>query len=259
MSPAWILIPSVALAASLLTLFSGFGLGTLLLPAVALFFPLETAIAVTALVHLANNLYKLALFGRRANRRVVGRFGLPAIAGAFAGAWALDLLGSSTPVWSYELGGRMHAVTGLKLTLALLMTVFALWEVLPRLARLGFPPRWLPAGGLLSGFFGGLSGHQGALRSAFLVRLALSKEEFVGTGVVIACLVDSTRLAGYAANWRGIAWQESGALLLVTAAAAVAGATIGARLLPKTTVAGVQGLVSALLLAFAAALAAGLI
>jgi hypothetical protein len=38
--------------ASALTLFSGFGLGTLLMPVVALFFPLDLAIAMTAMVHL---------------------------------------------------------------------------------------------------------------------------------------------------------------------------------------------------------------
>jgi len=43
-------------------LLSGFGLGTLLLPVFALFFPLPVAIAATALVHLANNFFKLMCF-----------------------------------------------------------------------------------------------------------------------------------------------------------------------------------------------------
>ena len=43
-----LIIPVVALVASLLTLISGFGLGTLLLPVFALFFPLELAVALTA-------------------------------------------------------------------------------------------------------------------------------------------------------------------------------------------------------------------
>ena len=45
---------------------------------------------------------------------------------------------------------------------------------------------FLAAGGLLSGFLGGLSGHQGALRSAFLIKCGLSKEVFIASGVVIA-------------------------------------------------------------------------
>ena len=50
-----------ALLASGLTLFSGFGLGTLLMPVIALFFPLELAIAMTAMVHLSNHLFKIGL------------------------------------------------------------------------------------------------------------------------------------------------------------------------------------------------------
>ena len=71
-----------ALLASCLTFFSGFGLGTLLMPVVALFLPVEVAIAVTAIVHLANNLFKLALVGKKADRSVLWRFGAPAVLAA---------------------------------------------------------------------------------------------------------------------------------------------------------------------------------
>ena len=37
----YFVIPLAAFAASMLTLFSGFGLGTLLMPVVAIFFPVE--------------------------------------------------------------------------------------------------------------------------------------------------------------------------------------------------------------------------
>ena len=81
-----------ALLASCLTFFSGVGLGTLLMPVVALFLPLEVAIAVTAIVHLANNLFKLALVGNKADRSIVVRFGAPAVLAALLGAWLLNLL-----------------------------------------------------------------------------------------------------------------------------------------------------------------------
>ena len=57
MSLLWVSLASVIVAA--LTLFSGFGLGTLLMPVFALFFPLEVAVGATAIVHLANSLFKL--------------------------------------------------------------------------------------------------------------------------------------------------------------------------------------------------------
>lgn len=68
----------VSLAVSGLTLFSGFGLGTVLMPVMAVFFPIETAVAITAVVHFANNDFKLLLFGRQADYQVVLRFGIPA-------------------------------------------------------------------------------------------------------------------------------------------------------------------------------------
>lgn len=76
----------VAFFASALTLFSGFGLGTILMPAFALMMPVEVAIAATALVHLANNLFKLVLVGRQADGRVLLRFAVPAALAAVVGA-----------------------------------------------------------------------------------------------------------------------------------------------------------------------------
>ncbi|MCR4297043.1 MAG: sulfite exporter TauE/SafE family protein, partial [Elusimicrobia bacterium] len=51
----YLIICAVALIASGLTFFSGFGLGTLLLPAFSLFFPIREAVALTAVVHALNN------------------------------------------------------------------------------------------------------------------------------------------------------------------------------------------------------------
>ena len=46
-----VVVSLIAALASSLTFFSGFGLGTLLLPAFALFYPIELAVASTAVVH----------------------------------------------------------------------------------------------------------------------------------------------------------------------------------------------------------------
>ena len=86
----YLIVCTVALLASGLTFFSGFGLGTILMPVLALFFPVTIAIAATAIVHFANNLFKLALVGRSANRDVLIRFGVPAVVAALIGAWLLS-------------------------------------------------------------------------------------------------------------------------------------------------------------------------
>jgi len=116
-----LVICSIALTASLLTLFSGFGLGTLLLPAFAAFFPVDAAVAMTALVHFANNLFKLALLGRKADLSVTLRFGAPAVAASFLGARILLWLSDLPPLLEYSLAGHPAAVTPVKLLIAALM------------------------------------------------------------------------------------------------------------------------------------------
>jgi uncharacterized membrane protein YfcA len=254
-----LIVCSVAFAASGLTLFAGFGLGTLLMPVVALFFPVDVAIAMTALVHLANNVFKLGLLGRRANAAVLLRFGLPAVAAALAGAWLLTQLASGEPVLEYTVFGRLQQVSALKLVIGLLILAFVAIDLSPALARVAIDPRYLPWGGLLSGFFGGLSGHQGAFRSMFLLKAGLTKEAFVATGAVLAVLVDVARTLVYGWDYaRGgapVDWN----LVAAASLAAFAGAWLGARLLRKVTIRAVQLVVSALLVVVGLGLVLGLL
>src|SRR5262245_57966222 len=103
-----------ALVIAILTLFSGFGLGTLLMPVFAVFFPAEVAVAATAVVHLANNLFKLLLVGRHAAWLVVLAFGLPAVPAAIGGAAVLEMLAQAAPVATWTLAGRHCEVTQVK-------------------------------------------------------------------------------------------------------------------------------------------------
>jgi len=255
-------LPVICLAAALtsaLTLFSGFGLGTLLMPVFALFFPLTEAVALTAVVHLLNNLFKLTLFGKFTDRGVVLRFGLPALVGALAGAWALLMLGAMPVFATYSFLGSVRAIEPVKCVMALLMVGFALLEILPALQRVSFEPRYLPLGGALSGFFGGFSGHQGAFRSAFLTKCGLSKERFIGTGVVIAVLVDLARISVYQRHFASGGFRENGSLLLAATLAAFLGVWVGVRFIQKVTMRVIQLLVALLLFIIAAGLASGLI
>lgn len=254
---SYLIICAVALFASGLTFFSGFGLGTLLLPAFSLFFPVREAVALTAVVHALNNLFKLFLVGRHANRKVLLTFGLPAVAASFAGAGLLLWLSAIPPVASYEAFGRVWLVMPVKLVIGFLLLAFAALEVVPALSALTFGPRYMALGGLLSGFFGGLSGMQGALRSAFLVRAGLAKEEFVATGVVIACLIDASRLGVYARS--GSFGGGDYRLLAAAVLSAFLGAFLGSRYLKKLTMQGIQRLVAAMLAALAVGLMAGIL
>lgn len=254
-----VVIAVVSLITSGLTLFSGFGLGTLLTPAFALFFSVELAVGLTAVVHLANNLFKLALLGRYADRSIVLSFGVPAVLAAYLGAEALSRLSSFGPLVTYQLGASLLEVTPVKSAVAPLIILFVALEMSPRFSSLQLPPRFLPLGGLLSGFFGGLSGHQGALRSAYLMKSGLSKESFIATGVVIACLIDVTRLSVYTRHLSLPALSSNLSLLLVAVSSAFLGSYLGSRFLSKVTLLFVQRTVSLALVLISLALLSGLI
>lgn len=255
----YLIIAIVSLLASGLTLFSGFGLGTILTPVFALFFPIELAIALTAIVHFLNNIFKLALLGKSADKTVIIKFGIPAILAAFLGAYVLTLLADSQPVFQYQLSGKTFVVTPVKLIIALLLAFFALFDIIPQLSRLQFSSKLLPLGGLLSGFFGGLAGTQGALRSAFLIRAGLTKEAFVATGVVIACLIDISRLTVYSKQIAENDNRLDYTLIAIATLSAFAGAYIGNKLLKKVTIVTLQYIVAVMLLIFSVLLGMGII
>ncbi len=256
---SYLLICLCSFAASALTFYSGFGLGTLLTPVFALFFPVHIAVGMTAVVHLLNNVFKFFLVGRHTDREVFLKFGLPAAAAAFFGAWCLSFFAEAEPLFVYEAFGREAAVTPLKLALAALMAFFAVFELLPAYKTWAVDKKYLPFGGLLSGFFGGLSGHQGAVRSIFLIRAGLSKESFIGTGIAIAAVIDLARLSVYTARFAPAMNADFLKPLAAAALAAFAGAFLGNFFLRKMTIGAIQWVVSGLLLFIALLLASGLI
>jgi uncharacterized protein len=244
----YVLIGLVAFAASMLTFFSGFGLGTLLLPAFALFFPLEVAVAMTAVVHFLNNLFKLGLVGFQFSKKVLWQFGVPSFLGAILGAFCLQQLGKMDAIGQYEWLGKVWKIEILKVCIGVLLLFFALFEIVPSFKNKTFAEKYLPLGGALSGFFGGLAGFQGALRSAFLLRLSLPKTVFIATGIAIACLVDVSRLALYASYFQQHTFNFS--LIGFATACAFVGAWLGNRFLKKMTIESIQKLVAVLLIVF---------
>lgn len=227
------------------------------MPVVAIFFPIEVAIAITAIVHLANNLFKVALLGKAANRSVLLSFGIPAVVTAFLGALVLGWLSDAPAVIDYmAFGGEMH-VSPLKLVVGMLILGFVALELSPKFSSLSLDKKYLPWGGVVSGFFGGLSGHQGAFRSMFLLKAGLGKEAFVATSVMLAVMVDMSRMLIY--GWEmtsqpnSIEWP----LVISASVSAFAGAYFGTKLLKKVTITSVQIMVSVLLVVVSLGLMSG--
>ena len=253
------LLALIAAAASLLTFFSGFGLGTILLPVFIFFYPIDVAVTLTAIVHFLNGIFKVGLIGRHANKQIVLNFGIPALLFAYAGASLLVYLSAFPIHVQYKLFGIFLSTSPVKIVIGLLLLIFAVVEIFPA----GRKPRegkmWLWFGGALSGFFGGLSGHQGALRSSFLIRLGMVKESFIATGIVIALMIDITRLPVYLRKFDRAEIINAWPVLLAAILAAFAGAYAGRRLLKNVTLRFVQYLVAVAVVVIGLLLALGFV
>ncbi len=261
---SYLIIIIVALAVASLTFFSGFGLGTILMPAFALFFPVEVAVAATALVHFANNIFKLILVGKHSDWKTVWIFGLPAVAFSFLGAFLLNYLSDIEPIYQYSIQSKTFNIEIIKIVISVLLIIFAIFELHPRFSQLTFGRKYLALGGTLSGFFGGLSGMQGALRAAFLSKSGLKKEQFVGTSVTTSCMVDFTRISVYGFSFFRTdmsVFHDSTIVLMIIAGtiSALAGALIGKMLLKKITLKTIQTIVGIMLLVVAVFLGLGMI
>ena len=233
------------------------------MPAFALFFPLPVAIAATAVVHLANNIFKIVLVGRDTDWGVVLRFALPAALAAILGAWLLGSLSWMPAIASYQIGERTYHIILVKLVIGILIIGFALFDLIPKLQKLAFDRKFLPLGGILSGFFGGLSGNQGAMRSAFLVKSGLDTKAFIGTNAVCGFVVDVVRLIVYSATFYMADFaQISGdiwVLVLLAIFFAFIGSFVGSRLVKKVTLRAVQYVVGVMLLIVGVGLVTGLL
>jgi len=228
-----LLVCIVCFVGSLLTFFSGFGLGTLLLPVFNLFFPIHIAIGLTAIVHFLNNAFKLGLMAKYVVWKMVFAFGIPAMLGAILGANILRLLTFQYMEIHYNIFNLECTNSVLKICIGLLLICFSILEFFQKSFNLRSSAFWIIPGGLLSGFFGGLSGHQGALRSIFLIHTSLSKEAYIGTGIMIACLVDISRISLYLQNTLDI--YQNYYYILFPCLAAFLGAWSGQKFLHKTT------------------------
>lgn len=240
------LVGFVAFLASGLTFFSGFGLGTLLLPAFALFFTAPVALAATGVVHLLNNLFKGGLVYKSVHWPTVLKFGIPAIPAAILAAFLLTYLED-----------RIAAMV-----IGTVLIVFAALELQPWFQRIVLPSRFMPLGGLVTGFMGGISGQQGALRSMFLIKSGFNPQQFIATGILIAVLIDLARIPTYALGLMSSAVEISSRdawLIAFGTVCAFFGAWVGSLLVKKTTIHAVRYIVAGLMFAVGVLLILGVL
>jgi len=256
----YLVIGSIAFFTSILTFFSGFGVGTILTPAFVLFFPIDVAVAMTAIVHFLNNVFKFGLTYKDIDKSVLLKFGATAIPLAFVGAWLLMNFSNNNQIlYEFSISNTEFTIRLVELVVGLMMLVFAVVELIPTQKRTLLKNNMLYLGGAISVFFGGLSGHQGALRTIFLLRSGLTKEAFIATGIAIACIVDVSRLSIYLSKLEKVSLIENLGIIISTTLLAFAGAYMGKKLLKKITITFIQYLVAILIILISILLILGII
>ena len=233
---------SITLLTSVITLFTGFGVGTIMMPVMALFFDVKVAIFLAAIVHFFNNISRILLYRRNLRRDILRRFGIVSVAGAFIGSFAQLYIQSA---W-------------LKSGVGIFLILFALASLLPFPIRWKFPPAVDLAGGFLSGLVGGLIGNQGAIRSLYLLNYRLDKQELIASAAMIAVVIDATRIPVYAVSNYGYL-RENLMLMLLVIFAAIAGTVIGGRILPKVSYEFFRRIILVAVLGLGIMMAAGMI
>jgi hypothetical protein len=187
--PAWFVVVIAAVAALAGTIASvvSAGVDSLLTPAFSLHMDMRTAVLAAATPHLVFNVLRCWTMRSRIHGPLFRRFGLTSAAGSLGGSLAHQAVSSE---W----------ITG---AFAALLIVTGLFGITGAADRVRFGTRGAYAGGVLSGFFGGLTGEQGGLRAAALLGFRCSKEAFVATATAAAVVVDLIRIPVYVAS-RGV-------------------------------------------------------
>ncbi len=226
------------------------------MPVMAIFLPLPVAIGLTAIIHLVHNVFKTGLLWKAIDWNIALRFGSTALAASIPGALLLKGLSEFTPIREYSFLGIKGEISLLHICIGLLLLLFATMEAFPhkiyRIKNLFF-------GGAISGFFGGLSGNQGALRSIFLINTNLDTKAFIGTNSVISVIVDIIRLIVYSLSFQHLLTREHVPLLSIAIIAGMSGVFLGMILLKKITIAFIQKIIIVLLYLLGTLLILGII
>jgi uncharacterized protein len=205
-----ILVPAAILAGAVAAI-SGFGIGSLLTPVLAIGFGTKTAVVLVSLPHATATSLRFWILRRAVDRHVLMTFGAASAIGGLTGALLHGAFGSrllEVILGALLIFAGVSGLTGLSGRLRIHNTTLAILA------------------GLLSAGFGGLVGNQGGIRSASLLHFGLSRESMLATATGIGLVVDVARIPVYLANGGAeIAahWQ----LVAAMAAGAVIGTLIG--------------------------------
>jgi len=226
------LVLLAAVLAGAVAAISGFGIGSLLTPLLAVRYGAKLAVAMVSVPHLVGTAARFLRLRGHVDRKVFLNFGILSAAGGLLGAL---------------LNARANS-PALAMVFGCLLIFAAISGLSGWVDRMHFGRRVAWVAGGLSGFFGGLVGNQGGIRSAALLGFDIQKEALVATATGVALIVDGARMPVYlAVEGRGIlsAWP----LLIVAIIGVLLGTFWGVRLLRRLPERVFRRLLSVLILA----------
>lgn len=181
-------IAFLTLFASMVGTTSGFGTSTIMIPVLVMFFPPLEAILLVAIIHWFVNLWKVILFHKGFNLKLVALFGIAGLIASYIGA-----------SFSLEANSKI-----LLRFLGVFLVSYAVFLLFQAKFKVKSTNKAAIAGGALSGFFAGLFGIGGAIRSMFLSVFDLPKAVYIATAGAIDLIVDLTRISAYFSGGAGL-------------------------------------------------------
>lgn len=211
-----ILLLAAAMVAGAIAAVTGFGIGSILTPTLALETGTRLAVAAIAIPHFVGTAQRFWMLRAHVDRRILAGFGIASAAGGLAGAL---------------LHGRASS-RALSIVFGVLLILAAIAELTGWIHRVRWGRRAAWIAGALSGMLGGLVGNQGGIRTAAMLGFDVPKESFVATATAIALFVDLARLPVYLAT-TGREVLAIWPIVLVATVGVVIGTAAGTRILGR--------------------------
>ena len=230
-----LIVFTAAVAAGATATVTGFGIGSVLTPLLAVRAGTQLAVAAVSIPHFFATALRFWRLRAHVDRRVLISFGIPSALGGLTGALLHSAAANRT----------------LSIIFGAILIFVGLSELsgLSRRMKFGRTIAWIA--GALSGFLGGLVGNQGGIRSGALLGFDVDKRAFVATATAVGLIVDIARMPAYFISQGGDI-QRIWVLVAVATAGAIIGTLIGERVLRRIPEPLFRRIVAVLLLALGA-------